>query len=68
MLPSDREWLESYLSACKERRRTANELTSEMLRRSREQIAMSKNLLKIAVPRVWRFTQRNDWNERQSAT
>ena len=53
MKANDREWLERYLEARRKRLREGTELTHRMLNRSREQIALSAELLKFEVPVVW---------------
>lgn len=46
-------WSLQCLTVRLERLKAANELTREMLRRSYEQLAISKDLLKRDVPKVW---------------
>jgi hypothetical protein len=53
MLSSNLELVERRNKAREERARASSELTAELVRRSRERIAVSKELLKIEVPKVW---------------
>jgi hypothetical protein len=48
------EWIAEYIAAKMERLRAANELTKEQLRRSYRQIALSEELLRAPIPKVWR--------------
>ena len=53
-MPDDVDaWVERYIAAKLERLRAGSDLTHELLRRSREQIAKSKELLQAEVPTVW---------------
>jgi len=50
---SDREWMEFWLAMRLKRLRAANELTRELLSRSYETLAKSRDLLKTSTPKVW---------------
>ena len=52
-MPDTSEWVERYLAPRLDRLRRGNDLTVEMLRRSRDCIDLSLCLLKVAVPKVW---------------
>ena len=52
-MPDPSEWVERHLAAKLERLRHGNDVTLEMLRRSREHIDLSLDLLKDDVPKVW---------------
>ena len=52
-MPDTLEWVERHLAAKLDRLRRGNDLTVEMLRRSRECIDLSLELLKIDVPKAW---------------
>ncbi|UWU73030.1 hypothetical protein N2603_23270 [Bradyrhizobium huanghuaihaiense] len=53
MSPDDREWLHAYIKARIERHRVKQDLTNDMLRRSREALARSEELLRGPVPVIW---------------
>ncbi|MGY4601811.1 hypothetical protein ACVW16_000223 [Bradyrhizobium sp. USDA 4474] len=50
MQPDEREWLRDYIKARLERRRINEEMTREILLRSREVIPRSEELLKLTGP------------------
>ncbi|WFU76631.1 hypothetical protein [Bradyrhizobium sp. CB2312] len=53
MLPPDR-WLRDYIKARIERHRVKEDMTQDMLRRSRDALARSEELLRAPAPVVWR--------------
>ena len=50
---SEREWMEYWFAIRLERMRAADEVTRALLSRSYEQLAKSKDLLKLPPPKVW---------------
>ena len=53
MLPEDREWLRKLLNERMDRHQAKEELTRELLRRSREALSRSEELLRQPTPFVW---------------
>jgi hypothetical protein len=51
-MPNDRDWRD-YIKALIKRGRIKEDMTHQMLRRSREQLARSEELLRQPVPVVW---------------
>ena len=52
-MPDSVEWAERSSAVKLERMRHGNDVTMEMVRRSQQHIALSLDLLKTAVPKVW---------------
>jgi hypothetical protein len=50
---ADQDWVEKYIAAKLEKLREGNERTRQQLRKSVAQIALSEELLKMPVPKVW---------------
>jgi hypothetical protein len=53
-MPYEADWVAHSIAAKLDRMRAANDVTHEMLRRSRAQLTVSYELLRIEVPNTWR--------------
>ena len=60
MSPNDPEWLHSYMKARMDLHRVKEAMTHEMLRRSREALARSEELLRLSMPVVWHPEPRDE--------
>jgi hypothetical protein len=47
------EWVARFEAAKLERIRAGNQLTRDLLQKSRKQLALSEKVLKLPVPKVW---------------
>ena len=52
-MPFDKSDLDAYLRARRDHLDRANEMTREMITRSREALARSEDLLRHSVPVIW---------------
>lgn len=53
MRSDDREWWRALIKARMDRHRVKEEMTQDMLRRSREALVLSEKLLRQPVPAAW---------------